>query len=68
MHSITESVQDCIKCEKQGTLQKLLSNIFFKKSNISIPKKVGQVTEEFIDSAKEELQKHKEETITIKPK
>ena len=68
MHSITESAQDCIKCEKQGALQKLLSSAFFKKSNILVPKKVGQVTEEFIDSAKEELQKHKEETITIKPK
>ena len=63
MHSSKERAEDCTRCLEKGTLKKLLSNTFFKKSNIKFQKKVGDITEEFIDSAREELQRDKEEAI-----
>ena len=62
MHSYKEKLTECEKCDAAGSLIKMLSrpNIQRKIERI---KKVGEVTEEFIEDAREELIIQKEELI-----
>ena len=61
IHSSEEKLDVCQECKKPGTLIKLLttpSYAFKKKHNI---KKTGQVTEEFIEEAQQDLKKQRDE-------
>jgi len=60
MHPYKEKLTDCKKCDTEGTLRKLLSKPTYSKK-IDIPKAVGEVTEQFIEDAREELIIQKEE-------
>ena len=66
VHSIKEKYFDCIqcdeKCDKTGTLKRLLSHpIAFKnKKRTNTGQKTGQVVKEFIMNTKEEIRKEKE--------
>jgi len=59
-HSYKEGLSDCTKCGFVGSLRKLLTKpSFSKKHNVST--KVGDVTEQFIEEARDELIIQKEE-------
>ncbi len=55
-HLSDEVRTDCPKCEKPNTLTKALTS-FTTRKKVLPSGKVGQVTEEFIQDARQELQK-----------
>lgn len=57
-HLSSESVSDCHDCDELGTMTKLLSR-FTTTPKLKGPKKTGQVTEEFISSARDDLKQQK---------
>ena len=57
-HLSSEIITDCDKCGKTGTMVKLLSR-FTTGTQKNLRKKVGQITEEFIADAREELKEQK---------
>ena len=57
-HLSSEVVSDCQECEELGTMTKLLSR-FTTAPKSKGPKKIGQVTEEFISSARDDLKQQK---------
>tara|TARA_A100001515_G_scaffold67705_1_gene53855 strand:+ start:2207 stop:2455 length:249 start_codon:yes stop_codon:yes gene_type:complete len=60
IHLSDEVETDCAKCNSTDTLVKLLTNFSTsKKSNKS--QKAGQLTEEFIEDSRQELERQKEE-------
>ena len=63
MHASDELMYNCIKCKAEQSLVKLLTRSFSKKPKTNIKTKVGQITEEFIDSSRQDLEKHREELI-----
>jgi hypothetical protein len=60
MHPSDEKLLDCEKCNKQGTLRKLLTRPTYVKKH-SHPRKTGEITEEFIIDAHEDLRQQQEE-------
>jgi len=60
MHSYKERLTDCEKCSFKGSLRKLLTKPRFTKKHPT-PQKTGDVTERFIEDAREELIIQKEE-------
>jgi len=60
MHSYKERLTDCKKCGFVGSLRKLLTKPNFSKKHKTI-RKVGDVTEQFIEEARDELLIQKEE-------
>jgi len=64
IHSFKEKLKDCPKCNKKGTVSKLVSTSFSTNINKHIaPREVGKITEEFIDASRQELLQQREETI-----
>ena len=63
MHASDELMHNCIKCKAEQSLVKLLTRSFSKKPKTNIKTKIGQITEEFIDSSRQDLEKHREELI-----
>ena len=61
-HLSTETITDCDQCEHTDSMTKLLSR-FSTTPKTTISKKTGQVTEEFISDAREELKQQKQETL-----
>jgi len=57
-HLSTEKATDCEKCDTVNTMVKLLSR-FTTTPKTTLQKKTGQVTEEFITDAREELKQQK---------
>tara|TARA_R110000824_G_scaffold9309_1_gene41706 strand:+ start:7334 stop:7582 length:249 start_codon:yes stop_codon:yes gene_type:complete len=60
MHSYKERLADCTKCGRDNSLRKLLSKPTFSKKH-KTTKKIGAVTESFIEEAREELIIQKED-------
>ena len=60
MHSADEKLVDCEKCNQQGTLRKLLTRPTYVKKQKHSPK-TGDITEEFIIDAREDLRREQEE-------
>lgn len=61
-HGITEKFSDCLRCDGKS-LQKLVSTPQFASKTLPPTTMVGTVTEEFIDSSKEDLKKQKEDLV-----
>ena len=59
-HLIGETVSQCPKCEKEGQLTKLVSS-FRTAPKKKQTRRVGAVTEEFIENAREELSQQQAE-------
>jgi hypothetical protein len=59
-------MEDCPSCLKEGSLKKLLTTFTSSGKKPPIRKKVGDITEEFIDNSRTELHKQKEELKNIK--
>ena len=57
-HLSSETVDSCPECHAAHSLTRKIS-AFSTRRNSSSKKKVGKVTEEFIDSAREDLKKEK---------
>jgi putative FmdB family regulatory protein len=57
-HLSSELLKDCGLCERTDTLTKLLSTFSTAKKTTS-RKKTGQITEEFIQEARQDLKKQK---------
>jgi putative FmdB family regulatory protein len=57
-HLSSETLSDCSDCKEEGTMVKLL-NRFTTAPKKNLRKKVGQVTEEFIADAREDLKQQK---------
>jgi len=57
-HLSSELLKDCDLCEGTNTLTKLLSTFSTAKKTTS-RKKTGQITEEFIQEARQDLKKQK---------
>ena len=60
-HLVAETITDCEECGATNTMKKLLSRFTTSPKTTASPKKVGQVTEEFISDAREDLKKQKRE-------
>ena len=61
MHSADDVLEECKECHSSDTLTKLLTRPSYgKKQAIH---KIGQVTEDFIKEAREELKKQQEELV-----
>ena len=60
MHPSDEKLLDCEKCNQQGTLRKLLTRPTYIKKQKHLPK-TGEVTEEFIVDAREDLRRQQED-------
>ena len=60
-HLSDEKETDCPKCLTKGSLSKLLTNFMNLSKKTVTRNKVGDVTEEFIQSSREELKKQKKE-------
>jgi putative FmdB family regulatory protein len=60
MHSYKEKLADCAKCGADNSLRKLLTKPTFSKKH-KTTKKAGDVTERFIEEAREELIIQKED-------
>lgn len=58
-HLSSETLSDCSDCDEIGTMVKLL-NRFSTAPKKNLRKKVGQVTEEFIADAREDLKQQKQ--------
>ena len=67
VHSIKETLVDCEKCGLKDALRKMLTKPTYPSKNkySHKPAKVGQVTEEFIKEAREDLQRQKVEILEI---
>ena len=59
-HLSHESATDCIKCNEKGTLVKLLTT-FSTNVKKGAQRRVGELTEEFIQDARGDLARHKQE-------
>jgi len=59
-HLSSESIADCSDCKEVGTMVKLLSR-FSTAPKKALHKKVGQVTEEFIADAREDLKQQQKD-------
>ena len=59
MHSPDDVLEECIECCARDTLTKLLTKPSYGKKLTT--HKIGQVTEDFIKEAREELEKQQEE-------
>jgi|TARA_R110000824_G_C15169720_1_gene672770 hypothetical protein len=57
---------DCPVCLKEGTLKKLLTTFSSPTKKNSVRKKVGDVTEEFIETSRNELVQQKQKLKNIK--
>jgi len=51
---------DCLECLEKGSLKKLLTTFSTTTRKSNTPKKVGEVTEEFIESARDALVQQKQ--------
>jgi len=60
-HLSDEMVHDCIKCTESNTLVKLPTEFMIKDIGSTKKIKVGEITEDFIEETREELQQHKKE-------
>lgn len=59
-HLSDEVITECPECTKSGVLVKVLTSFTATNKNISNKTKVGQVTEEFIQDARQELNQQKD--------
>ena len=66
-HSIKETMVNCEKCGAKDALHKMLTKPTYPSQNKSSQKapKVGQVTEDFIKEAREDLHRQKTEVLEI---
>ena len=60
-HLSAEVETDCPKCSEAESLVKLLNTFTTKTSSLSHGSKVGETTERFIEDAREELKKQKDD-------
>jgi len=63
MHGLSDILQVCEKCGVQDMLTKLLTTPSYGVKKQST-KKVGQITEEFIEESRQELQKQRKDLDT----
>ena len=59
-HLAEEVRHDCPKCNKGNSLIKLLTRFATPNTKTSSTKKVGVVTEEFIEDARKDLEQYKD--------
>ncbi len=59
MHASAEQATECPKCNISGSLTKLLSAFSTAPPPRKVHTKVGEVTEDFIATSREELQQQK---------
>jgi len=62
-HLSTESMVDCPKCSGADSLIKVLTAFATAPKKETSPKKVGDVTEEFIETSRRELRSQREELV-----
>ena len=60
IHSSDELLDVCDKCGASGELQKLLTTPLYSLSKKVASRKVGQITEDFIEESRRDLFKQKE--------
>ena len=65
-HLSNEQMVDCPDCLGEKTLKKLLTTFRSTSKKQQARKKVGAITEEFIESSRADLQQQKEELENIK--
>ena len=58
-HLSAETAEVCPECQQTGTLKRKISSFSTPSRNRSLKRKVGEVTEECINSAREELKQQK---------
>jgi len=58
-HLSAETAEVCPECQQTGTLKRKISSFSTPAPRRSLKRKVGEVTEEFIGSAREELKQQK---------
>ena len=61
VHLSDESIAECPLCNMSGKLKKLVTSFTTTKTKVAIKTKTGQITEDFIESAKEDLMKQKDD-------
>lgn len=61
VHGMFVKLQNCDECSMDGTLLRVPSVSYSMKSKVSSDKKTGEIVKEFIDSAKQEVEKQKKE-------
>ena len=60
IHSIEERYTDCVECEQENTMKRLLSTpIIIKKKHNKNNNKIGEITKEYIELNREILNSEK---------
>jgi putative FmdB family regulatory protein len=65
-HLSNEKMTDCPTCLKEGALKKLLTTFRSSNKKVTTRKQVGDITEEFIETSRHDLQKQKQDLKNIK--
>ena len=65
-HLSDEVMEDCPTCLKESALKKLLTTFTSSGKKQGVRKKVGEITEEFIETSRTELHEQKQELKNIK--
>ena len=65
-HLSDEVMEDCPTCLKEGALKKLLTTFISSGKKQTRHKKVGDITEEFIETSRTELHEQKQDLKNIK--
>jgi putative FmdB family regulatory protein len=60
-HLSSETADTCPECQKSDTLKRKISSFSTSSRSRPTKRKVGEVTEEFINSARDELKQQKNE-------
>ena len=63
-HLSDETAEVCPQCEAIGQLTRMVSTFSTSAPKRSVKKKVGEITEEFIDTARGELKRQKSDLDT----
>tara|TARA_R100000808_G_C2070871_1_gene98457 strand:- start:429 stop:692 length:264 start_codon:yes stop_codon:yes gene_type:complete len=62
IHSYKETRTDCVKCETENSLKKIMSTPYYGIKKVPEEAKVGELTQQFIEENRQILQKQKKET------
>jgi len=62
-HLSTENPEGCSECNASNSLIKVLTTFNTAGKTVTEPKKVGDVTEEFIESSRADLRRQREELV-----
>lgn len=60
-HLADEKPENCMQCNSSENLVKLLSPITTIGRKSKVPRKTGELTEEFIENSRQELEQQKED-------